>query len=295
MSLAHDVSRRIRGGLGIGAACLLTAACALGERVSPLAPSDLPVVVYSAGSRVPGSTLVSRRDLQFRLFEGQWRGSPVTLLLHRPAVGDSFPVAVIQVSQKHVSFYRLPLPKVTADAADLQVATLENLYVLALRQNAEGKYCLTAVSQSCDAAKDGHSHAELLRALARERESALTRASRDKPGIPWRVISMIAAPPAGGDADQVGVRLMRDERPMEGATVFFNRAPHSGCFAKTNADGIATCELVDQHGDGDSHAEHDRTPVVVTYPGDVRADLVLVPMTLVMQAGATEPLARIAK
>jgi hypothetical protein len=265
----------------MGAACLLTAACALGN------VSDLPVVVSSAGSRVPGSTLVSRRDLQFRVFQGQWRGSPVTLLMHQPAVGESFPVAAIQASQGHVSLHRFALPEGTADAVDLQIATLENLYVLALRQDAEARFCLEA--------KDGYSHAELLRALVQARDSALARASPDKPGIPWRVISMAPAPPAGGDADQVGVRVMRDERPMEGAAVYFNRAPHSGCSAKTNADGIATCELVDQHGDGDSHAEHDGTPVVVTYPGDVRVDLVLVPTTLVMQPDATRPLAKAAK
>jgi hypothetical protein len=215
--------------------------------------------------------------------------------MHQPAVGESFPVAAIQASQGHVSLHRFALPKGTADAVDLQIATLENLYVLALRQDAEARFCLAAETQRCDAAKDGYSHAELLRALVQARDSALTRASRDKPGIPWRVISMAPAPPAGADADQVGVRVMRDERPMEGAAVFFNRAPHSGCSAKTNADGVATCELVDQHGDGDSHAEHDRTPVVVTYPGDVRADLVLVPTTLVMQPGATRPLAKVAK
>jgi hypothetical protein len=295
MRFAHAVSRRLKGGLVIGAACLLATACALGERVSQPAVSDLPVVIPGAGTRVPSSTLVSRRYLQFRLFQGQWRASPVTLLMHQPAAGESFPVAAIQASQGHVSFYRLPLPKGTADATDLHISTLENLYVLALRQDAEARFCLAAAAQWCDAAKDGYSQAELLRALAQERGSALARASGDKPGIPWRVISMVPATPAGGDADQVGVRVMRDERPMEGATVFFNRAPHSGCVAKTKADGIATCELVDQHGDGDSHAEDDRTPVVVTYPGEVRADLVLVPTTLVMQPRATQPLAEVAR
>ena len=69
---------------------------------------------------------------------------------------------------------------------------------------------------------------------------------------------------------------------MPGATIIFNRAPHSGCVAKSRGDGIATCRLVDQHGDGDSHAEEGKAPVVATFPGDVRDGRVLVPTTFLM-------------
>ena len=69
---------------------------------------------------------------------------------------------------------------------------------------------------------------------------------------------------------------------MEGASVYFNRAPHSGCSARSLPDGIATCLLVDQHGDEDSHSEDDKVSVLATFPGEVRPERVLLPTTLIM-------------
>ena len=51
---------------------------------------------------------------------------------------------------------------------------------------------------------------------------------------------------------------------------------------RAGGDGLATCQLVDQHGDDESHSEEGKVPVVATYPGDVRAGRVLVPTTLVL-------------
>jgi hypothetical protein len=72
--------------------------------------------------------------------------------------------------------------------------------------------------------------------------------------------------PASVDGDQVGVRITSDRVPMAGATVFFNRAPHSGCVAKSAENGVARCVLVDQHGDDESHDDHDKVRVVATFP-----------------------------
>jgi hypothetical protein len=84
------------------------------------------------------------------------------------------------------------------------------------------------------------------------------------------------------DPDEVGVRISSDHGPMEGATIFFNRAPHSSCMAQSRETGLATCHLVDQHGDDESHSGHDKVPVLATFPGNVRAERVLLPTTLVL-------------
>jgi hypothetical protein len=62
--------------------------------------------------------------------------------------------------------------------------------------------------------------------------------------------------------------------------------------AKSREDGLAVCHLVDQHGDDDAHADDGDVPVVATFPGDVRADRVLVPTTLVLQPGLKRVSAR---
>lgn len=63
--------------------------------------------------------------------------------------------------------------------------------------------------------------------------------------------------------------------------IYFNRAPHSICAARTRADGLAICRLEDQHGDEGEHHD-DAVPVIATYPGSVRADGVLLPTTYVL-------------
>ena len=55
-------------------------------------------------------------------------------------------------------------------------------------------------------------------------------------------------------------------------------------MAKSRANGVATCHLVDREGDEDSHTGEEKVAVVATFPGDVRADRVLVPTTLVLSA-----------
>ena len=76
------------------------------------------------------------------------------------------------------------------------------------------------------------------------------RARRISTGVAWRSVTM-AGEPKGASDDRVGVRISLHGTALGGATVIFNRAPHSGCKAKSSPDGIATCDLVDQHGDED--------------------------------------------
>jgi hypothetical protein len=68
--------------------------------------------------------------------------------------------------QTHVSVHRLPLPEAAGDRGDLNIATLEYLYALTMRQDPEARFCLAGGGQRCDVAKNGYSHAELLRELA---------------------------------------------------------------------------------------------------------------------------------
>jgi hypothetical protein len=260
------MTRRIAAGLLIGAGCLVAEGASGATQLS----------------RVPGSRLVSKPELRFGLSQSVQGTDQVTLLVHQPAAGEPFPLARISTSPGHVFIERLAAPAGKAPKADVNVAVTEHLYVLALRQEPEARFCLADIGKRCDPARQGYSQAELLRRLIEARRSALKRGDQAKAALPWRMVTMSPAAPAAADPDHVAVRVVHDRRPMEGATVFFHRAPHSSCVGKVGADGVAACELVDQHGHADG--EHDdEGPVVVTYPGDIRKDVVLVPSTLVMK------------
>jgi hypothetical protein len=262
--------------MAIATGCLLTAACA----VAPPGIGDPPSYV-----RVPTSTLVSRRDLQFKMGQVQRGASRSTVLVHQPPGGESVPVAAISSSrvgdEDHVSLQRFPLPAAQGDAADLDLATWEHLYALAIGLDPEARFCLARGTRPCDPAREGHSHTELLRELARARQTSAARAQHRS--VPWRVVSMAPAATDGGDADQVAVKVTSEAGPLAGASIFFNRAPHSSCVATIRENGLATCRLVDQHGDEEAHSDHDSAPVLATFPGDVGVDRVLPPTTLLVQ------------
>lgn len=246
--MSRAVGRQAKASGLLAGACLLAAASAFGKL---------------EGTPLPRSTLISRPDLQFSLVQRQREGQAVTLLVHAPVQGDPVPVAALRATGDGLSIERLPASK------DIEVDTLERLYVLALRQEPLATYEL-----------DGkrHSHAELLRTLAEARQAALPQ--RD--GKPWKVISMSPAVTDGQGNDLVAVRVTLDRRPMAGASIYFNRAPHSSCVAKSGVDGIAACQLVDQHGD-EGDADEDKAAVTATFGGDVGKDRVLVPITGVVR------------
>ncbi|HWH84113.1 MAG TPA: hypothetical protein VNU71_17925 [Burkholderiaceae bacterium] len=230
------------------------------------------------------STLVSRDEptfVQARIRQGsQWA---VVLARRGP---DEAPVAVAVMryaghgGDEHVSVQFLP----DASSAALNVLALEQLYALILRHEALGRYCFAVGSRPCDAAGRAVAHAGLLRELAGERAHAAALAGSPFAMTPWRNVAMNPIATAPSDPDDVAVQVSDDSGPMSGVTVYFNRAPHSGCAGKTSANGVAACRLVDHHGDDDDTREDARTPVVVTYPGDVRVDRVLLPTTFVLPA-----------
>ena len=253
---------------------------------SALTATGIAIPVPTVSSRVTASKLVSRPDLVFKLAELQWESYQVTFLMHQPSGREPSPVAVMSSFQAgnkaHVWFQRLAPSGPDADRSGMDIATIEHLYGWALGQNPEARFCLTGFGRSCASVDDDYPHAELLRELSEARQRAMLRVHRSGRNVPWRVVSMASAPPNSGNDDQVGVRVLSEGKPMEGARVFFNRAPHSSCSARSSPDGLATCLLVDQHGDDDSHSEDDKASVLATFPGDVRPERVLLPTTLVM-------------
>ena len=186
----------------------------------------------------------------------------------------------MQVSESpdlQVSIQQLTEPGSAATRADHERATLEQLYAHVLQLEPQARYCLSGSARPCDPTRDGVSHAEVLRALADARDRAAPGISA---AVPWRVVEMMAVPTRSSDADVVGVRATAHQVPLEGVPIHFNRAPHSLCVARTRADGVAICRLVDQHGEEEEH-DHPAS-VVATFPGDVRTDRVLLPTTYVL-------------
>lgn len=261
---------------------LLAAAGALLAACASLPAPELPA---SAWRPVLRSTLVSRAEPGFVWAQLAQGGHRQTVLARREGLAVPMPVAVAneagEGAEAAVSVQFLP----AAAAPALDLLALEQLYALMLRREAQGRYCLAIGLRACDAARQPISHEALLRALAAERQRAATAAGLSFVPVPWRSISMDAAAARAGDAhgDEVAVQVSEQDRPMPGVTVYFNRAPHSGCAAKTGADGVAACRLVDQHGEDGGHEDEEADArVVVTYPGDVRADRVLLPTTFVL-------------
>jgi hypothetical protein len=256
----HALGRRVIAAAGTAAACLLMAAGAFAE---------------NRPASVPRSTLVSNSSLRFDLAYGQKGDTQVMALVHSPAAGKPLPVAEVSTSADGVVSFSLRPG--SANSA-VKIGTIERLYVLALRQDAEARFSFQGKQLS-----HGELLAELVKARARAAQG-LRPAS-----VPWRVVS-IAAAPSGNDEDDVAAIVKGDQGPMKGVTLYFNRAPHSSCSATTREDGVARCHLVDQHGDEEAH--DDKAAVVATFPGDVRADRVLVPITAIVRAPSAGPAQR---
>lgn len=270
------MSKRTSCGSALAIACAPLACFAI-ESVAPPA-----TVEYRPAQR---SALVAARDSNFVVAKWQAGMQSTTMLARQQGGATPRPVArLVQMrrdSQVHVSVQRLA----QTDRADDETATLAQLYSLVLRQEPQGRYCLGEGGRPCDAARDGLSHAQVLQALAGLRERVVASAPA---AVPWRVVEMHAVPTASSDEDVVGVRVTSREGPLQDVAVYFNRAPHSICTARTRADGVATCRLEDQHGD--EHQHDHAMAVVATFPGDVRADRVILPTTHVLPTnGRTRP------
>lgn len=257
-----------------------------------LPATEVAIPVPTVYSPVLASKLISRPELDFKLGRLQWASYSVLFLMHQPSAKKPLPVAAIstfQVGNKEHVWFQWLVPagrragQGRASQGDVEIATIEHLYALALQQNPEALFCLAARERSCARADDDYSHAQLLGELHGARQRILTSARRTGANVPWQLVSMVTVHQDSGDPDDVGVRVMSDGTPMEGARVFFNRAPHSICRAKSSANGVAACRLEDNHADG-PHEDEDHAAVTAVYPGDVRPNIVLLPTTLVVRS-----------
>jgi hypothetical protein len=163
-----------------------------------------------------------------------------------------------------------------ANASDVDIVGVELLYFLTVQLEPQARFCLARGTQPCEFTNGGLSHPEVLRQIALARQEAIARAGRSESAAEWDIISMAHG---AVDGDHVSVRVTQERQPLQGISIYFNRAPHSGCGAKTGDDGVAACDLVDQHGDDDDDTQHTAVRVVATFPGDIREGRILVPTT----------------
>jgi hypothetical protein len=228
------------------------------------------------------STLVSRPAIRFTLEQQQTAGREVTTLMHAPSGAERRRVAVIEISDS-AEHTHIVLRLQTPARTDPEVAmtTLERLYTLALQLDPEARLCFEESAMACDATTTKGSHAEALRQIALARQKALAQAQL--PGTPWSVVVMSPTSRDPQGAHRASARVTLAGKPLTDTRIHFSRAPHSACFAKTAADGVAWCELVDQHGDEDEHGGGHE--VVATFPGDVTLERILPPTTGIVSGG----------
>lgn len=273
--------KRVRPGLAWGLlACTVLASCA-GGPTERQRPDDY--------RPAPRSTLLSSPGVEFGLAQTQHDAVQTTVLARREADGGVRPVARLvrrqQGAQEHVTIEPGASARPGARRRAAERAVLEQLYTLVLRMDPLASYCLQFTDTACETG-DALSHARVLQMLAEVRAQSVD----DEPAIvPWRVVDMTSMPVRSWDADVVGVRAVGREGPIEGVSIYFNRAPHSLCIARTGADGVASCRLQDQHGD--EHQHDHAASVVAIFPGDVRPERILPPTTFVLPApkGFREP------
>lgn len=253
----------------------------------PADARDRGVTFLPAAPSRFGSTLV-RGEPPLSVENLEWNRVPISIVVYNAPGGAAYPVAAMIVDSSHgpttrVSLTSLSLPNSVPPVLGLDLARAEHLYTMAFREAADALYCTPSSRGGCD---DRHllSQGEALQRLALHRECAVATLPDDvRATLPrWRVVTLSAkdAPP-GGKA-RVSARVFDQDVPIAGARVTFSRLPHSLCTATTQADGTATCELADTHGhedDEDEQREFGRAPVLVTFPGDLQGNPILLPTT----------------
>lgn len=236
------------------------------------------------------STLTSSRVVPFRVAHVRQQQRQTTVLAANDLDGKPVPVAhIISQSvgaQVYVAVRPLAVTVAGRDPALMQLLTLEHLYAMTLRMDPGARFCVVEEGRdACDSAISGTSHAAVLLHLARARTGVATKMAGTLKVAPWQVVTLAPSGQAAAHHDSVSVRVMEGPRAMPRVTVFFHRAPHSGCQATTDTRGLAKCDLVDHHGHTHAHEGEEHSPVLVTYPGEVRAERALLPTTLALLPG----------
>jgi hypothetical protein len=249
-------------------------------QAAPASASGTAAELLPAVTSSSGSALV-RADVPLSVANVEWNGRSISVVVSTSPTGGSIPVAAIVVDRSgpgstRVSLLALSLPEFDDPATGVDAAKYEYLYTLAFRQEADARYCSSSDASHCE-----DSQGMALRKIARQRQCALAKLPEGarKAFRGWRVVALNAASGPSGGKPLAAVRVSDGAGPITGARIMFSQRPDSSCTAISRADGIASCELTDDHGHEGDHSDFDREPVVVTFPGDLRGDPILLPMT----------------
>ena len=268
----------------------MVAAALCGLLAAPVAHGAVTLPAGSVYQPAPLSALSTRRDLRF--LTARWSAGDLimTVLAHQPDAGAAQPVALLQQHRAGAwaSVRSLPLQDGPAPSDAIALAVVEQLYAMVFRLDPLSRYCIETGADearpACHAAGMGVRHGQALQVLAAQREQA----ARHLPSaVPWQLVEITPVARPSADFDTVGVHLVGQGGAIERQAIHFNRAPHSICIARTDAEGLATCRLEDQHGDGSQHSH--AAEVVAIFPGELRPDRVLLPTTLVLPLAAAPP------
>jgi hypothetical protein len=164
-----------------------------------------------------------------------------------------------------------------------ELAALEYLYALVLRADTGGVFSFRTFDRCAGSTGElSLSQSDLLHEIARRRNALAGRLDpKDGATQPWDLVSLRrAAAVRPQQTDEVSAVVEDAKGPVAGAPVTFSRAPHSGCRATSDAQGLATCTLQDNHGDD---GDDESGPVVATFSGIFSQDRVAPPMATVIQ------------
>lgn len=273
------------GRITMSAAAPVAAGPRASDRVVLFAPPD-------ASKRASPSALVSRKDIEVRTSLSEWSGHQFnSLFADYPGRGPI--LLAVNVTSKRdgserTTSYWLPLDGTQdRDAMALNLAALEHLYTLTLAIDAEGSFRFARGTGTRAVRPTASSQADALRAIASARQCIVDRigSDLDTNAVRWQVATVEPRGKLkGAEAEYVAVVVKSEGKPLVGAEVAFARRPHFGCFAKSDAKGVAGCELQDLHmHQHEDHGEQEVVPVVATYRGAVATGTVRAPMTLVMR------------
>ncbi|MBU4610680.1 hypothetical protein IMZ29_09070 [Achromobacter sp. GG226] len=164
------------------------------------------------------------------------------------------------------------------------LVALEVLFaqVLTLETHARFRWVIAKAGHADGTDAQALAYPIVLRKIALARQcaaAAVSRATLAEP-IPWQVarIDSPSVPTAAMD-DSVSALLIGPEGPLAQRQLLFSRLPHLACSAKTDDLGQAACELADTLGHP-THPGFESAPNVVTFPGEVGADLIVLPTAL---------------
>jgi hypothetical protein len=280
----------------LAATIACTAASAMDLRTASAVPQELDSILRTGRTQpAPASALLSEPRLRVELTNADWRGHQLTLLVLRAPSAPAALLAMVSRAQgsqtSGASYHWYPTAERSCQASPVDLAALEHLYRFAMNDTLTDEYRFVAIEKNSRSASDpALSHAQLLARIAKEREciaDALT-SSGTAPPKRWRTVSLDVTEPAG-DRNLASARLRDGHGALANATVLFTRAPHLECSGLTDQNGLASCRLEDTHphSGGDDHGDDDDVPgapTVASYPGEVQADVVVLPTSAVGRA-----------